>query len=208
MQTTTLQHTTAEKSAPATRSDRTRSRARAIAYRATTFVIVSELVAGSVWNLLTIEWIEVQLQHLGYPHFLAYILGAWQVGAAVAIVAPGLLLLEEWAYTGAFLLWSGAVLSHLAVGDGVESWSMPLMLVICAVASWMLRPAHRRLPQMRAGSSAGVGQGGTGLLGTRSRGWAAAIGLLAALYAVSFLTLPAVEDFMHKNAVELGWISE
>jgi hypothetical protein len=28
---------------------------------ATTFVVVFELTAGSVWNLLTIEWVEVQL---------------------------------------------------------------------------------------------------------------------------------------------------
>jgi hypothetical protein len=31
----------------------------------------------TVWNLLTIEWVEVQLDHLGYPHFFTYIIGAW-----------------------------------------------------------------------------------------------------------------------------------
>ncbi|MCC3331137.1 DoxX family protein [Nocardia abscessus] len=207
MKTTTFQHATAEKSAVA-RSDRTRI--RALAYWATTFVIVFELVSGSVWNLLTIEWIEIQLRHLGYPHFFAYILGAWQVGAAVAIIAPGFALIKEWAYAGAFLLWSGAVVSHLAVGDGVESWSVPLMFAICAIASWMLRPACRRLPQMRLrpDRTAAVGQAGPGLPATRPRDWTVAIGGLVVLYAVSFLTLPTVEDFMHKNAVELGWISE
>ncbi|MFE7745965.1 DoxX family protein [Nocardia sp. NPDC057455] len=179
-------------------------------YWATTSAIVFELVSGSVWNLLTIEWIEIQLQHLGYPHFFAYILGAWQVGAAVAIIAPGFRLLEEWAYAGAFLLWSGAVVSHLAVGDGVESWSMPMVLAICAIMSWMLRPAYRRLSQtrLRPNHTAAVGQDGAGLRETRPREWAIAVGLLVVLYAVSFLTLPTVEDFMHKNTVELGWISE
>ncbi|MGY1980750.1 DoxX family protein [Nocardia gipuzkoensis] len=205
MKTTTA---TAEKSGPVARSDRTRI--RTLAYWATTFVIVFELVSGSVWNLLTIEWIEIQLQHLGYPHFFAYILGVWQVGAAVAIIAPGFALIKEWAYTGAFLLWSGAVLSHLAVGDGVESWSVPLMFAICAIASWKLRPAYRRLPQMglRPARTAAVRQDGAGLPTTRPRDWAVAIGMLVVLYAVSFLTLPTVEDFMHNNAVELGWISE
>jgi hypothetical protein len=32
--------------------------------------------------------------------------------------------------------------------------------------------------------------------------------LLVVLYAVSFLTLPAVEHVMHERAVELGWIIE
>jgi hypothetical protein len=32
--------------------------------------------------------------------------------------------------------------------------------------------------------------------------------LLVVLYAVSLLTLPAVEDIMHDQAVDLGWIDE
>ncbi|MBP2194186.1 hypothetical protein [Nocardia goodfellowii] len=41
---------------------------------------------------------------------------------------------------------------------------------------------------------------------TRFRGWATATAILVVLYMVSFLTLPAVEEFMHQNAIELGWI--
>ncbi|MFC6902113.1 DoxX family protein [Nonomuraea dietziae] len=78
------------------------SRIRLIAFWATTFVIVFELTAGSVWNLVPIEWVEAQLRHLGYPHYFAYILGVWQAGAAVAIIAPRLPLIKEWAYAGAF----------------------------------------------------------------------------------------------------------
>jgi hypothetical protein len=32
--------------------------------------------------------------------------------------------------------------------------------------------------------------------------------LLVVLYAVSFLSLPAVENSFHERAVELGWIDE
>ncbi|WP_067466466.1 DoxX family protein [Nocardia amamiensis] len=208
--TTTSQHATTEKSDLVARSDGNRGRIRRIAFWATTSVIVFELVAGSVWNLLAIEWVEIQLQHLGFPHFFAYLSGAWQVGAAVAIIAPGLPLIKEWAYAGAFFLWSGAVVSHSAVGDGVESWSAALIFAICAVVSWMLRPADRRLPQtwLSRDRTAGTGQVDAGLPGTRPREWAVAIGLLVVMYAASFLTLPAVEDAMHKNAVELGWIDE
>ncbi|MGK8489285.1 DoxX family protein [Nocardia asiatica] len=204
--TTAIQHPPAAKSATTARSDRIRR----IAYWTTTLVVVFELVAGSVWNLLTIEWIEIQLRHLGYPHFLAYLLGAWQVGAAVVIIAPRLTLIKEWAYAGAFFLWSGAVASHLAVGDGLESWAAPLMFAVCAVASWMLRPSDRRVAQtrLRRDRPTDARPGETVLPGTRRRAWVVAIGILVGLYAVSFLTLPAVEDAMHKNAVELGWIDE
>ena len=95
-------HATDEKSATVARSRWNWSRIRPIAFWATTCVVVGELTAGSVWNLIPIEWIEVQLAHLGYPHFFAYILGAWQAGAAVAIIAPRLPLIKEWAYVGSF----------------------------------------------------------------------------------------------------------
>jgi len=215
--TTTFQHATDEKSATAARSDWNWSRIHPIAFWVTTFIIVFELTAGSVWNLLTIEWVEVQLQHLGYPHFFAYILGTWQVGAAVAIIAPRLPLIKEWAYVGALFLWSGAVASHLSAGDGFETWWVPLMFATCAIASWMLRPANRRLPEtrLRRDRPADAGQDGAGppktrphAWETRPRAWAVPIGILVVLYAVSFLTLPAVEDAMHEQAVELGWIDE
>src|SRR4029434_4355423 len=125
------------------------SRIRTIVFWATTFVVVFELAAGSVWNLLQIEWVRVQLSHLGYPAYLVYILGLWHVGAAVAIAAPRLPRLKEWAYAGSFFLWSGGVTSHLLTCDGLEVWVAPLLFATCDIASWALRPADRRLPNLR-----------------------------------------------------------
>jgi hypothetical protein len=159
----------------------------------------------------------VQLDHLGYPHFFAYILGAWHVGAAVAIIAPRLPLIKEWAYAGCFFLWTGAVASHLSARDGVEVWWVPLMFATFAIASWALRPPDRRLPEtrLRRDRPADAGQDGAGppetrprTWETRPRAWAAPIGLLVVRYGVSFLSLPAVEDAFHDRAVELGWIDE
>ncbi|MGH8965450.1 MAG: DoxX family protein [Actinomycetes bacterium] len=205
-----ISSTRTKRSRPPSRSDWNWSRIRLISFWVTTFVVVFELTSGSVWNLLTIEWVDVQLRHLGYPHFFAYILGAWQAGAAVAIIAPRLPLLKEWAYAGAFFLWSGAVASHLSAGDGLESWRVPLIFAMCAIASWALRPANRPLPQtrFRRNRPADAGQDGAGPPETQPRAWAVPIGLLVVLYAVSFLTLPVVEDATHQQAVELGWIDE
>jgi hypothetical protein len=195
--TETFQHVT---DATLSRSRWNWNRIRTIAFWATTFIIVFELVAGSVWNLKPIEWNLVQLRHLGYPAYLAYILGAWHVGAAVAIAVPGLQVLKEWAYAGSFFLWSGAVTSHLFSGDGPEVWSAPLFFATCGIASWALRPADRRL---RAGSPETAHRARD----TRPRAWAVPIGLLVILYVVSFLTLPWIEATFHERAVELGWIA-
>lgn len=204
--TPALPHTSADE--PPVTARNNSSRTRRIAFWATTLIIVFELVAGSVWNLVPIEWVEIQLEHLGYPHFFAYLLGVWQVGAAVAIIAPGFPLIKEWAYAGAFLLWSGGVVSHLAVGDGVQSWSAPLMFAILAVASWMLRPADRRLPQTWLRGTADGSRTDATRPETSRRGWAIALGVLVVLYAASVLTLPVVDEVMHDNAVRLGWIEE
>ena len=66
-----------------------RHRIRTISYWTFTVLLVFELVAGSLWNLLQIEWVRVQLNHLGYPLYLTYILAVWEIGGAAVIIAPG-----------------------------------------------------------------------------------------------------------------------
>jgi hypothetical protein len=170
-------------------------RIRTIAYWTATVVVVFELAAGSVWNIQQIEWIRVQLKHLGYPVYYTYITGVWQIGGAAAIMAPGFLRLKEWAYAGSFFTWSGAVASHLLAGDSVEAWLPPLLFAMFAIASWALRPADRRLPNVGLAPE------------TRPLAWAVPIGVLLLLFVVSYLTLPAVNAAMHKRAVDLGWIA-
>lgn len=192
-----------------------RNRVRAVAYWATTLVIVFELASGSVWNLVPIDWTTAQLSHLGYPTFFADILGVWQVAAAVAIVVPGFALIKEWAYAGSFFLWSGAVWSHLIVGDSSPAlWGVPLMFGVCAIASWVLRPTDRRFPMTQLRRHRGdASAGGSNAQGAGARpfengrhGWVVSIALLVLAYAFSFLTLPVIEPVMHDRAVELGWI--
>lgn len=175
-----------------------RSRVRTIAYWATTLVVLFELVSGAVWNLTTIEWTVVQLAHLGYPDYFVHVLGVVHVAAAVAVVAPGFPVLKEWAYAGTLFMWTGAVVSHLSRGDGLQSWGAPLMFALFGVASWALRPADRRINRTEDRERTE----------TSPRAWAVPVALLAALFAFSLLTLPVVEDVMHENAVRLGWIEE
>jgi hypothetical protein len=171
-------------------------------------VVAYELASGSVWNLVPIPWIEAQLDHLGYPHYFAYILGVAHIGAVIAIVAPGLPILKEWTYAGCCFLWAGAVVSHLVVGDGVRSWSVPLVFGVFAVASWALRPADRRLPRTGTSRLEHPDEPGIGAWEIRPRAWAVPLIVLVALYAVSILTLPVFDDMTHQWAIDYGWITE
>jgi hypothetical protein len=153
-------------------------RIQTIAYWVSTIVVTLEMVAGSLWALLQIEFNQAQLQHLGYPLYLDLILGPWKLAAAVALVAPRFPRLKEWAYAGMFFNFYGAVASHLFRGDGPSKWVVPLVLGALTIASWALRPADRRLPDANPSSP------------TRPADWAIPVAILLILFVLSFLTIP------------------
>jgi len=191
--TETFQHVTGEKLATLSRSRW--YRIRIITYWTFTVLLVFELAAGTLWNLLQIEWVRVQLNHLGYPLYYTYISGVWQIGGAAVIIAPRFPRLKEWAYAGSFFQFSGAVASHLLAGDVIGVWLPPLIFSMFVVASWVLRPADRRFPDAGPAPE------------TRPLAWAVPTGILLLLFVVSYLTLPAVNVAFNKRARDLGWIA-
>jgi hypothetical protein len=85
------------------------------------------------------------LTHLGYPVYLLTILGIWKLLGVIAVLIPKFLLLKEWAYAGFFFVMSGAMFSHIALGDPVKEIFPSLLLLILTVVSWYFRPADRRI---------------------------------------------------------------
>ncbi|MFT3934836.1 MAG: DoxX family protein [Chitinophagaceae bacterium] len=88
---------------------------------------------------------EVELfTHLGYPLYFLTILAIWKFLGVIAVLVPKFPLLKEWAYAGFFFAMSGAVFSHLAVGDAAKEFFGPLLLIVLTIVSWYFRPADRR----------------------------------------------------------------
>jgi hypothetical protein len=154
------------------------SRARTIAYWALTLIVSWEMVAGSMWDLLQIEYGRAVSDHLGYPHYLGFILGAWKLPCALTLLVPRFERLKEWAYAGAFFNYSGAAASHVLVGDGVSKWIVPIIFAAITLGSWALRPADRRLAP-RAERT-----------GLAARAWIVPVVIVVALLAISLATLP------------------
>jgi hypothetical protein len=82
---------------------------------------------------------------LGYPVYLLTILGVWKLLGVVAVLIPKFPVVKEWAYAGFFFTMSGAVFSHLAIGDEAKELFGPVLLIILTVVSWYFRPAERRV---------------------------------------------------------------
>lgn len=88
------------------------------------------------------------ITHLGYPVYLLTILGIWKILGVVAVLIPKFPLLKEWAYAGFFFLTSGAIFSHIAVGDPVVETFPGLLLLVLTAVSWYFRPESRRIVQV------------------------------------------------------------
>ena len=123
----------------------TRPSLRTTAYWVTTMLGPASFVMGGFLGITRDPQMLATLHHLGYPDYLATISGAWKILGALAVVAPGLPRLKEWAYAGFFFELSAAAASRAAVGDGVVDIVAPLAFLALVVASWALRPASRRL---------------------------------------------------------------
>ncbi len=151
---------------------------RTIAYWGCTLLVAYEMVAGSLWDLLRIEYVRVVMTHLGYPLYLLSILGVWKFPCAVILLVPRFQRLKEWACAGAFFNYTGASASHFAVGDHAAKWIAPLVFAAFTLMSWALRPAERRLPQPQSAAE------------MRPAAWLTPLGIVAALVVVSYATLP------------------
>ena len=136
---------------------------RRIGYWATTGLVALAFAAGGAIDLARGPDVTAGMAHLGYPVYLAGILGVWKLLGALAVLAPGFPRLKEWAYAGMFFDLSGAAVSHAASGDGAAQVITPLVLLVLVAASWALRPAARMLARgartpLAASSSDDVGR--------------------------------------------------
>ena len=118
---------------------------KTIGYWVATGLIAFAMGAGGLMDLMQPPELMEGMRHLGYPDYFATVLGLWKVAGAIAILAPGLPLLKEWAYAGIVFDLTGAAASHAFSGDDASKVITPIVLLGIAVASWALRPEARRL---------------------------------------------------------------
>jgi len=82
---------------------------------------------------------------LGYPIYLMTIIGVWKILGVIVVLLPKLPLIKEWAYAGFFFVMSGAVISHIIVGDPIGKTLPAVLLLVLVIISWYFRPADRKI---------------------------------------------------------------
>ncbi len=116
-----------------------------IIYWIATIWLALGMVSSGIVQLFNIEEEIEFITDMGYPAYFLTILGFWKILGAIAILIPKFPLLKEWAYAGFFFSMSGAVFSHIALGEGMREIFPPLLLVILTVVSWYFRPVDRKI---------------------------------------------------------------
>jgi uncharacterized membrane protein YphA (DoxX/SURF4 family) len=126
------------------------TRLKTVGYWVTTGLIAAVLLFGGAIDVAHPPSAVAFLAHLGYPAYFAMLIGTWKVLGGMALLAPRLPRLKEWAYAGVFFDLTGAAISHAASGDPAPRVVMPLVMTALAVASWSLRPQSRKLGVVKA----------------------------------------------------------
>ena len=116
-----------------------------IIYWVATLWLALGMLSTGVVQLIKMKEEVMMMEHLGYPLYFLTILGVWKILGVVAVLVPKFPLLKEWAYAGFFFAMSGAVFSHLAVGDGAMEFFGPVLLLVLTFVSWYFRPAERKI---------------------------------------------------------------
>lgn len=116
-----------------------------IIYWVATVWLAVAMIASGIQQIFTIGGFVEIMERLGFPTYFSVILGVWKTAGVVAILIPKFPLLKEWAYAGFFFVMSGAIGSHLAVGDEAIELFAPTFLLTLTVVSWYFRPTDRKL---------------------------------------------------------------
>lgn len=126
-------------------TDKTKNKMKPIAFWIFTVLLISMLLFSGLGALTKQDFLVEIMTHMSFPLYVMNILGPAYVLAAIAIIAPGLPKLKEWAYAGVVFAMIAGLASHIAIGDSFSEMIAALLLLILASSSYALRPESRRL---------------------------------------------------------------
>ena len=128
-----------------TRQNPSASKAGKITYWVATVWLALGMTSTGIVQLMHMEEELQMMEHLGYPIYFLTIIGVWKLLGVIAILIPKFPLLKEWAYAGFFFTMTGAIFSHVVIGDGLMDLFGPTLLLVLTGISWYFRPANRKL---------------------------------------------------------------
>jgi hypothetical protein len=116
-----------------------------IIYWVSTLWLSLGMVSTGIVQIIQMEEEVQRMDILGYPGYFLIIIGVWKLLGVVAVLVPKFPLVKEWAYAGFFFLMTGAILSHVVMGDPAAEFFGPTLLLVLTIVSWTMRPSDRKI---------------------------------------------------------------
>ena len=113
-------------------------RKRRIAYWMFTVLLGAFLLMGALPDIGETAGAVAIMEHLGYPVYLLPFIGIAKVLGILALLVGGFPRLKEWAYAGLTFDMTGALYSHLSVGDPASVWLFAVVGLLLTAASYLL----------------------------------------------------------------------
>jgi hypothetical protein len=107
-------------------------------YWVVTGLMAAFMLMASIPDLLRLPQAVEIFAHLGYPAYLLLFLGTAKILGVFAVLIPGFDTLKEWAYAGLVFDITGALYSHLSVGDPVSVWVFALVALVLVGGSYLV----------------------------------------------------------------------
>ena len=108
-----------------------------------TGLMAALMLLSAVPDVLRIPGALLVFQHLGYPPYLLVFLGTAKILGVVAVLLPGLPRIKEWGFAGLTFDVSGALYSHLSIGDPPSAWT-PAVVALALVGGSYIAYQMRR----------------------------------------------------------------
>ena len=107
-------------------------------YWVVTGLMAAFMLMASIPDVLRVPQAIEIFGHLRYPAYLLPFLGTAKILGVVAVLIPAFDRLTEWAYAGLIFDLTGALYSHLSVGDPVTVWAFAVIGLVLAGGSYVL----------------------------------------------------------------------
>lgn len=110
-------------------------------YRIVTSLMAAFMLMASIPDVLQVPEASGVFGHLGYPTYLLPFLGIAKTFGVIAVLVPTFPRLKEWAYAGLVFDLTGALYSHVSVGDPPSAWVFPVIGLTLVGGSYLF---HRK----------------------------------------------------------------
>ena len=108
-------------------------------------------IGFTAYAQLRLPQVAAMFTHLGFPAYFRVELSWVKFLGLALLLAPVSARLKEWAYAGFAITLGSAIIAHLAVGDGPQSWGWAAGTGVLWGLSYFFWRRLRAAPERKAG---------------------------------------------------------